>query len=74
MEHRCVILAVNETCASLLLQNVASSTVEVFQFETHRASEPCSAVIERANDATDALVLNVVPAVGVPAQLYFFLL
>jgi hypothetical protein len=74
VEHRGVILAVNETSTSLPLQNVASSTVVGFKFETHRASEPCSAVIERANDATDALVLNVVPGVGVPAQLYFFLL
>ena len=67
-------LAVNETSASLLLQNVASSTVVVFQFETHRASESSSAGIERTNYATDTLVLNVVPGVRVPAQFAFFLL
>ena len=74
MEHFCVILAVDETCASLLLQNVASCTVVVFQFETHGASEPSSATIESANYTTNALVLNVVPLVRVPAQCNFFLL
>ncbi len=69
-----MILAVNETCASLLLQNVASSTVEVFKFETHGASEPSSPTIESANYTTDALVLNVVSGVRVPAQFNFFLL
>jgi hypothetical protein len=69
-----VILAVDETCASLLLQNVASSTVEVFQFETHGASEPSSVTKESANYTTDSFILDVVPGVRVPAQFDFFLL
>ena len=60
VEHRGVLVAVNEAGASLLLQMVASSAVVVPQFKTHQASELSSASIELANNAAGAFVLNVV--------------
>ena len=74
VEHCFVLLAVNEAGASLLLQIVASGAVVVLQFESHQTSKPGSAAIELANHTADALRLDVVSGVGVPAQLELLLL
>ena len=69
-----MLLAVEEASASLLLQIVAGSAVVVLQFERHQTSKPGSAAIELANHTADALRLDVVSGVGVPAQLELLLL